>query len=174
MFSQGVSERVSPHLKISANAPRIATPEEAGPKAEGLDPAAGHPIIYASTSIALAALEYTVHTTKRPADSVLITIELPSDSILSIEKHLTGPLPANWPFVEAQTQDYRNCDWLNSRSSIALEIPSIVIPLERNLLLNPKHPSFDSVELVNVLPFFFDPRIFKTGIRQSKVKAKSG
>ncbi len=134
---------------------------------------AGHPIIYASTSIALAALEYTVHTTKRPADSVLITIELPSDSILSIEKHLTGPLPANWPFVEAQTQII-GTDWLNSRSSIALEIPSIVIPLERNLLLNPKHPSFDSVELVNVLPFFFDPRIFKTGIRQSKVKAKSG
>lgn len=62
----------------------------------------GNPVIYAATSIALAALEYAVHTATRPVDSVLVTIDIPSDSILTIEELLAGPLPANWPFTEVQ------------------------------------------------------------------------
>jgi RES domain-containing protein len=35
-------------------------------------------------------------------------------------------------------------EWLASNDSIALEVPSIIIPLERNLILNPKHARFAS------------------------------
>src|SRR5713226_9176095 len=105
---------------------------------------AGHPVIYAATSIALAALEYAVHTAERPVDSVLLTMELPPDSVLKIEQYIGGALPGNWPFVEVQTQHF-GAEWLNSKESIALEVPSIVIPLERNLILNPTHPRFSEV-----------------------------
>lgn len=133
-----------------------------GLKGSGRWHESGCPVVYSSTSIALAALEYAAHTAERPVDSVLLTIELPADSVLTIEKHLAGPLPGNWPFVEAQTQRI-GTDWLNSRESIALEVPSLIIPLERNLILNPMHSRFPEVAILDVTPFFFDPRIFKTG-----------
>jgi RES domain-containing protein len=122
----------------------------------------GHAVIYTSTSIALAALEYAAHSAVRPADSVLMKIKLPDDSLVTIEQRLGGPLPANWPNVEAQTQ-HLGSQWLLSNDSIALEVPSVIIPLERNLILNPKHGRFAEVTLVETLPFFFDPRIFNTG-----------
>jgi RES domain-containing protein len=122
----------------------------------------GHEVIYASTSIALAALEYAAHSAVRPADSVLMKIDIPDDSLVTIEQRLGGPLPANWPYVEVQTQ-HLGSEWLRSNDSISLEVPSIIIPLERNLILNPKHGRFGEVSLVQTLPFFFDPRIFSTG-----------
>jgi RES domain-containing protein len=108
---------------------------------------AGRPVIYASTSIALAALEYAVHTAVRPADTVLLTMELPADSVLKIDQYLEGPLPGNWAAVEAQTQ-HIGTEWLTSNQSIALEVPSVVIPLERNLILNPSHPRFSEVRTI--------------------------
>ncbi len=123
----------------------------------------GHEVVYASTSIALAALEYAAHSSVRPADSVLMKLEIPDDSFVTIEQRLGGPLPGNWPNVEVQTQ-HLGTEWLVSNQSIALGIPSIIIPWERNLILNPKHARFASeARLVETLPFFFDPRIFNTG-----------
>ncbi len=142
-----------------------------GLKAAGRWHRVDQPVIYAATSIALAALEYAVHTIDRPVDSVLMTIAMPPDSILNIEAYLSGPLPGNWAFVETQTQ-HIGTEWLQSKASIALEVPSIVIPLERNLILNPLHPRFGQVRVEDIVPFFFDPRIFQTGLR-AKPKLRS-
>jgi len=90
-------------------------------------------------------------------------MELPADAVLKIEHYLGGPLPGNWAFVEAQTQHIGN-EWLASNESMVLEVPSVVIPLERNLILNPAHPRFSEVKTIDCVPFFFDPRIFKTGV----------
>jgi RES domain-containing protein len=128
----------------------------------------GHEVLYTSTSIALAALEYAAHSSSRPADSVLMRIEIPNNSLVTIEQHIGGPLPANWPYVEVQTQ-HIGSEWLASGDCIALEVPSVIIPLERNLILNPKHARFASeVSLIETLPFFFDPRIFNTGAQYSR------
>ena len=54
-------------------------------------------------------------------DSMLLTIQLPDDSMVKIEDILGGPLPGNWPFAEAQTQ-YFGSEWLDSGASIALEV----------------------------------------------------
>lgn len=89
-------------------------------------------------------------------------MELPADSLIQIETLVEGPLPGNRAFVEAQTQ-HIGTQWLRSNQSIALGVPSVVIPLERNLILNPNHPRFSEVKAIDVIPFFFDPRIFQTG-----------
>lgn len=83
--------------------------------------------------------------------------------VLKIDRYLRGPLPGNWALVEAQTQ-HIGTEWLASNRSIVLEVPSVVIPLERNLILNPSHPRFSEVRTIESVPFFFDPRIFKTGL----------
>ena len=48
----------------------------------------GYPIIYAAGSVALAALEYAVHASVRPADTVLMEIVVPKDDCITIEDRL--------------------------------------------------------------------------------------
>jgi hypothetical protein len=41
----------------------------------------------------------------------------------------------------------------------------VIIPSERNLILNPKHARYSAeVRLIQSLPFFFDPGIFSSRI----------
>jgi RES domain-containing protein len=124
----------------------------------------GHPIIYAAGSVALAALEYAVQTSVRPFDSVLMEVEVPDGACVTIENRIGGELPGNWAFVEEQSRRL-GTDWLTEGKVLMLSVPSVVIPFERNLLLNPRHRSFASVRLKRIVPFFFDPRIFEAGRR---------
>ena len=86
-------------------------------------------MIYASTSMGLASIEYSVITRERPDDSVPITIELPEDSAMAINVLVGGPLPGNRPCPEMQTQHVVTI-WLGSGNSITLRIPSLMIPRE--------------------------------------------
>ena len=117
--------------------------------------------MYAAGSVALAALEYAVQTSVRPIDSVLMEIDVPDGTCMTIEDRIGGVLPGNWAFVEEQSRQL-GADWLTEGKILMLSVPSVVIPFERNLLLNPRHPSFAAVLLKSVVPFFFDPRIFGT------------
>lgn len=49
--------------------------------------------------------------------------------------------------------------WLHSASSLGLSVPSRVIPLERNVLLNPRHPAIADVKVALTEPFVFDDRL---------------
>lgn len=49
--------------------------------------------------------------------------------------------------------------WLRSASSLGLLVPSRVIPLERNVLLNPRHPAMTDVRIALTEPFAFDDRL---------------
>ena len=49
--------------------------------------------------------------------------------------------------------------WLRSASSLGLIVPSRVIPLERNVLLNPRHPAMADVSVTLTQPFDFDDRL---------------
>ena len=122
----------------------------------------GHPIIYTAGSVALAALEYAVQTSIRPVDTVLMEIDVPDGACVTIEDRVGGDLPGNWAFVQEQSRQL-GTDWLTEGKILMLSVPSVVIPFERNLLLNPLHPLFASVLIKRVVPFFFDPRIFQTG-----------
>jgi RES domain-containing protein len=49
--------------------------------------------------------------------------------------------------------------WLRSAQSLGLFVPSRVIPLERNILLNPRHPAMTQVTVTLTEPFVFDDRL---------------
>lgn len=52
--------------------------------------------------------------------------------------------------------------WSARGESAVLWMPSVVIPRERNALLNPRHPDFGRLLLLRAEPFSFDPRLWKT------------
>lgn len=120
----------------------------------------GHPIVYTASSAALAALEVLVHVDPltAPADLRLLTIELPDD--LSTEFLETDTLPNDWHSVPAPAAlQTLGSSWLMSRRTAALNVPSAVIKVERNVLLNPRHPEVERLRLLSEETFSFDPRL---------------
>lgn len=49
--------------------------------------------------------------------------------------------------------------WLTSGRSCVLRVPSVVVPEEQNLVLNPQHAEAQRLALVSERPFTFDGRL---------------
>lgn len=68
--------------------------------------------------------------------------------------------PKSWriyPYGQS-TQRFGSA-WARSRRSVALRVPSAVVPGEFNYLLNPEHPDFARLRVSAAEPFSFDPRL---------------
>jgi RES domain-containing protein len=125
---------------------------------------AGIFIIYTADSRALACLENVVH--KGSADFlvpfILMSIFIPDD--LKILEHTAKDLPPNWS--KSGDLGYRICqpfgdNWILKSDSAVLKVPSALVPKESNYLLNPRHPDFTRITIIEEEPFIFDERIKK-------------
>jgi RES domain-containing protein len=69
-------------------------------------------------------------------------------------------LPADWRAdpPPASTQSIGDAWVLASRSAV-LRVPSVVVPLESNYILNPRHPDFARPRIEPPMPFPLDPRL---------------
>ena len=50
-------------------------------------------------------------------------------------------------------------DWLQSKTTVALEVPSVLVPRQKNYLLNPAHPLIGAIKIIESNPFAFDRRL---------------
>jgi len=116
---------------------------------------------YASTSLALAAVETFVNLEPklRPADLVSIEGEIPD--AIEIGGLDLRTLPPAW-FQRRDESLRRFGDGRIRRGqSAALLVPSAAIRGEWNLLLNPAHPDFSRIQFHAPRPFEFDTRMFR-------------
>ncbi|MNG31878.1 hypothetical protein D3C84_1177650 [compost metagenome] len=51
--------------------------------------------------------------------------------------------------------------WLKANTHLGLIVPSAVLVLERNVVINPNHPAVSQIKVVDVFDFMYDPRMFK-------------
>ena len=88
----------------------------------------------------------------------LLRLTLPADTILSVGEE---DLPENWQEAPAPAETAELGDgWLASNQSLALAVPSVVVPRELNYMLNTAHPLFDQIiATAEALPFQPDPRL---------------
>jgi RES domain-containing protein len=124
--------------------------------------APGHRVAYASANLALAALEYFVNLDPQdaPTDLVSVRVDIPDE--IQVDRIESVSLPQNWqqhPYP-TKLQDIGDL-WLESRSSVCLLVPSVVIPEEYNFLVNPEHPAFNALAFHEATAFVFDPRMWK-------------
>ncbi|MDQ6885689.1 MAG: RES family NAD+ phosphorylase [Gemmatimonadota bacterium] len=119
----------------------------------------GTAVVYASSTLALAALESLAHYTPdtAPDDLIALTIELPATATIA---RLPAALPSNW----VRGPDHPACqaagdEWARAGSTLALRVPSAIVPEEENVLLNPLHAQMARVRVVARRDFSFDPRI---------------
>ncbi|AOE85974.1 RES family NAD+ phosphorylase [Pseudomonas sp. TCU-HL1] len=120
------------------------------------------PAVYLGLSPGICSLETFVHTTSRVQPPLKIAlIELPDDPGLYWEPGFKD-LPMGWNAVPADrpSMDF-GTRWLRSTSHLGLIVPSVVMPLERNLVLNPAHPAMGMVRIKEVYNFAYDERMFK-------------
>jgi RES domain-containing protein len=122
----------------------------------------GLALLYTAEQRAIALLETLVHLPLEdlPDDMYLMTLEVPDD--VSREALTPEDLPTDWQRLSMpQPTATIGHEWLKSGRSLALQVPSVVVPQERNLLLNPAHPEFIRVRLLDAQPFHFDERLKK-------------
>lgn len=117
---------------------------------------AGVPVIYTAEHKSLAMLEILVHL-RKVKDYELYSVKF--DESL-VQELAVQNLPANWD-VEPPTSDTQELgdSWVMSASSAVLSVPSVVVPEERNYILNPRHPDFKRIRIEGPFPCFFDPRL---------------
>lgn len=119
----------------------------------------GKAVVYVSEHQSMAALELLVHVRplipKQRYHAYLLEWE---ESLM--EKVEVSKLPKNWktspPPGALQAIGDR---WLEKGATPVLAVPSAVLPIERNFLLNPLHPSFSKIRIHRPVPFIFDPRL---------------
>ena len=118
--------------------------------------------VYASDSIALAALEKLVHLHRNDVLNhfVLCEVTLKDDAIMKLAE---DTLPKDWRDDPPPSSTMAIGDeWLARGESLVLAVPSTVVPQQFNLIINPNYPSFGKLEKsLTVEPFVFDYRLAK-------------
>jgi RES domain-containing protein len=126
----------------------------------------GRPVVYCASTLALAVLEVRVHiplASFQPR-ALYAGLEILIDSVCieSVTK-----LPRGWRITPAASTESTAArrfgdQWVTEKRSIALRLPSAVIPSELIYLLNPAHVDFSrAVQLGKEVDVFLDPRLWR-------------
>jgi RES domain-containing protein len=119
----------------------------------------GTPIIYIAQSQSLAVLEVLVHLDSAAIleKYVLLRVDFEQSMVRDLNR---SALPSSWradpPPVETQAI---GDEWAAAGTSVALRVPSTLVPGESNFLLNPQHPDFKKLKIFKPQSFRFDPRL---------------
>lgn len=121
-------------------------------------------MLYTSRTPELALLETLVHLPSvTPADLPqlwLSTIRLPAIDEAVFWVH-ANRLPLYWQSgTLAETQTIL-AEWLNAPFSLAIAVPSVIMPISYNLLIHPQHPAFDQIERIDQVRLPLDDRLVK-------------
>ena len=121
----------------------------------------GTSCIYTSESRALALLEYTINTNPDdiPRRLSIVTLQLHEPITSNISTVKISSLPGDWRNspAPASTKDFGT--GLLKENTPALRMPSVIIPEEFNVLLNPVNFVRGSVKVTAVQDLVYDIRI---------------
>ena len=122
----------------------------------------GLPAVFTSATLSLAALERFVHTDSDLELTDLLAVPVEIDDDIAIEAVEVETLPADWrTFPAPPALALIGEQWFRSSRTAVLSIPSVVVPHERNFVLNPTHRKFARIMIGRSEPFTFDPRMWK-------------
>lgn len=120
----------------------------------------GEKVIYAAGSRSLACLENVVHASGVALSQHFTVMVIYIPDKISIETIGTGQLPKDWnKKARPRTCQRLGSQWANSNASLLLQVPSSIIPDEKNYLINPAHKDFTKVKIIDHQNFYFDRRI---------------
>lgn len=123
---------------------------------------AGEHVAYAAVSISLAAWETRVHFANGeslPWNRFLVRIDVPADLWAKREK-LPNPALVGWDSIpEGLTSRNAGSAWLAARRTAMLVVPSVIVPEDAVVLINPAHADAARASATKVRRFLYDPRV---------------
>ncbi len=120
---------------------------------------AGIPMVYSAHTRALAALESLAHYGGAERRMAFVTFEIEFPDKLAIQLK-ESDLPRDWRSDEpSPLTQALGSEWQRSGRSVALVVPSVLVPQEYCVLLNPEHPDTDKIMVMYPQPFTFDMRL---------------
>ena len=116
------------------------------------------PVVYCAPTIAMAVLETAAHIDDSglPLNRFLIAIGVPGAIWARREEIGAEALPPTWAAIPAGRASVKiGSEWLASRRSPILMVPSVIVPEEWVALINPRHS--DATFTANVMrPFEYN------------------
>ena len=122
---------------------------------------AGTPMLYCSGSIALACLETLVHLKvgALPLNRYLVGIEVP-EAVWKAAKSLDPAAHVGW---DALPHGMVSLDagekWSASTASLLYVVPSVIVPHEHNVLINPLHADIAKLTFRKLSKWTYDTRL---------------
>jgi len=119
----------------------------------------GKSMLYTASTPSLAVLEVLVHLSPLivPKNYFSVEIEVPDNSLLHLQ---IKDLPYNWDDILSPLSLQKIGDnFLAEGRYLLLKIPSVVVPMEFNYLINTQHAGMAKVKIVKKQPFNFDRRL---------------
>ena len=117
------------------------------------------PVVYTSSSRALAMLEILAHFNAEDIVRTqfrIIEVIVPDECIHKPK----GRMPKDWKVFPAPVSTRMIGDrWMLRNESVAMAVPSALVPKEYNYLLNPGHPDFRQLVIKKPEPIEFDLRL---------------
>lgn len=155
--------------RIAADTPDYGADDNTGAGAEksgGRWNRKGTPAVYCSETTAMAVLETIVHfkAGSLPLNRYLVQIKVPESAwrlaTVWTPSTLKDAGKVAWDALPAgrDSIDYGN-DWLIGKTSpLLLVVPSVIVPHERNIVINPKHPAANTIVYTKLQKWIYDAR----------------
>lgn len=120
------------------------------------------PAVYTSSSISLALLEILVQTNDRSnlEKMILFHADIP---INLIQIPSPDQLPEQWDHIPvSKASQLYGDEWISNKKLPALRIPSVVVPLEFNYVINPQHELINQINISDSQSLPLDSRFYKS------------
>ena len=125
----------------------------------------GTPAIYSSETTSMAILETLVHfnVDGLPLNRYLVRIDVPDAAWAAATVWPVAGLAVAWDALPCG-RDSMNAgnEWLMAAAMpLLLVVPSVIVPHECNVLINPKHADAGTVSYKKLRKWIYDPRLLK-------------
>lgn len=122
----------------------------------------GTKLLYTSASLSLAVLEVLVHLDEDELIYAYSYATVTFEERLLVAVEDLGKLPRAWldSPVSPEGQQIGD-DWVESKRSLVLSVPTTIVPGELNYLINLEHPDFHKLKIGKPQHFFLDGRLVK-------------
>ena len=110
-------------------------------------------MLYASTALSLCCLETLVHTVDATIMPSLVWSYAEFDGIKRLD--------FRWDLYNESLTRQVGHYWIANGTELATLVPSIIIPVEYNVLLNPTHQQYKEISWSDPQPFPWDRRLIQ-------------
>ena len=119
----------------------------------------GEKVLYCATTVSLAVLETAAHidTGGLPMNRYIVAIDVPHKAWAARETLDVSALDPTWDAIPPGLVSVEaGSAWLRSGRSSVLLVPSVIVPEEFAVLVNPSHPDVAAMRATVVRKFEYD------------------